>query len=116
MCLISTKDQFGKHGKKFSKLVTPGHDSFVGVPKNLKILKIWSISDSPVKNGSPRTHWANKQPIPHISTSNDYASFLNNNSAGFYHNLLASLPLLSLSLGSSGVYGTCGTNISLDNA
>jgi len=37
------------------------------------------------------------------------------NSGGLYHNLLASLPLLSLSFGSSGVYSLLGYDNSLEN-
>jgi hypothetical protein len=47
---------------------------------------------------------ANKHPNDHISISNEYNYFLNNNSGALYQSLLASLPDLSLSLGSSGVY------------
>jgi hypothetical protein len=47
---------------------------------------------------------ARRQPRVHISTSNEYMSFLIKISGDLYHSLRASLPDRSLSLGSSGVY------------
>ena len=75
-----------------------------GDPVNLKILYIYSISDSPLKSGSPVAISARRQPRVNMSTSNEYMSFLIKISGDLYHSLRASLPDRSLSLGSSGVY------------
>lgn len=74
------------------------------VPVILKILKSCSTSDSPSKRALSLANSAKMHPTAQMSTSCHVISFQNNISGAQYHSLRASLPDLSLSLGSSGVY------------
>jgi len=56
---------------KSGKLLTPYQVEFVGVPWKLKILKIWSISESPINNGFFSTISAKMHPTDQISTGNE---------------------------------------------
>ena len=76
---------------------------------SLNILNNCSISESPLNNGSPRHNSAMIHPIAHTSTSNEYLSSRSKISGGRYHSRRLSLPDLSLSFGSSGVYAIVGT-------
>lgn len=49
-----------------------GQVSSVGVPWNWRILKIWSISQSPAKSGFLSISSAKMQPTAHVSTPREY--------------------------------------------
>ena len=92
--------QFGNMGLNSAESVRVVQLLILGEPTNLNILKSCSISDSPLNKGSFKAISAKRQPNDHISISNEYIFFRRSNSGARYHNLLASRPDLSLSLGS----------------
>ena len=59
---------FGKVDLKFGRSRPSGQWEAVGVPMTWNILKIWSISESPLKSGRLLTSSAKMQPIDHMST------------------------------------------------
>jgi hypothetical protein len=60
---------------------------FQQVELNLKIFKIWSISESPGNKGSPLTISANMHPTDHISIGVEYHLDPNNISGDLYHSV-----------------------------
>lgn len=65
----------------------PGQSCSVGVPNILNILKIWSISVSPLKKGYFVTISTKIQPIDQISIGVEYSSDPKRTSGALYHNV-----------------------------
>lgn len=61
------------------------HSLGVGVPWNWKILKIWSISESPVNKAFFSINSAKMQPTAQISTPRLYCFCPNKTSGALYH-------------------------------
>lgn len=75
----------GKVGLKSGNLLTFVHSLVVGVPWNWNILKIWSISESPLKSGLFSVSSAKIQPTAQISTPKLYCFWPNSTSGARYH-------------------------------
>jgi len=98
------EEKLGKLDLYSFNCVTPGHVSSVGVPKtlkknyfnlkslkNLKILNIWSISESPWKSGFFVTISEKMHPMLQRSTGVEYSHEPNNSSGALYHMVTTSL-------------------------
>ena len=67
-----TPFHLGKVALKSESLRASGQLFSLGVPRTLKILKIWSISESPMKRGFLWTISAKMHPVDHKSTPREY--------------------------------------------
>jgi len=61
-----------------------------GVPKTLKIVSNWLISEFPGKNGLRSSNSAKMQPILHMSAAAEYSEAPSKSSGGLYHSVIAS--------------------------
>lgn len=81
----STDLNFGNVGLKSGSFWMFYHYFGVGVPWNWKILKIWSIYESPVKSGFFSINSAKMQPTAQISTPRLYCFCPKRTSGALYH-------------------------------
>ena len=77
----------GKVGLKSGSLWMFVHSLGVGVPWNWKILKIWSISESPLKRGLFSMSSANMHPTAQISTPRLYCFWPSKTSGARYQSV-----------------------------
>ena len=84
---IPLPGNFGHVSFQFQYFFNCGISCSVGVPSILKILKIWSISQSPVKSGLPVSISANTHPTAHISIAPLYLSVPSSISIALYYRL-----------------------------
>lgn len=80
----STDLNLGKVGLKSGSFWIFSHSFGVGVPWNWKILKIWSIYESPVKSGFFSISSAKMQPTAQISTPRLYCFWPRRTSGALY--------------------------------
>lgn len=103
-CVSASGGHAGKASFQSGKAIACGHKSLPGVPNNLinhpvneiqynqiyndlKILKIWSISQSPGKSGAFRTNSAKVAPTDHISVDRFSRVQPRRTSGAWYHRM-----------------------------
>lgn len=77
----------GKSGRYSGNLDTPGQVSSVGVPRILKILSNWSLTEDPGNSGLPEAISAKMHPADQISIEVEYCFEPINTSGALYHSV-----------------------------
>lgn len=89
-CASGTPFHLGKVDLKSGNFYAAGHRASLGVPWTWKILKIWSISESPVKSAFLCAISAIMQPTDQMSTGVEYCFCPSKISGALYHSVTTS--------------------------